>query len=204
MSYKPLKVSVFHFETMKTLLSTIQSRRSLFPADFKGGTIEQKDLDQILEAARWAPIHKKTQPWKYAVVQGDGLKKLGDFMIDQFDKNSDKKSNIKARKLAEKMQQSAAVILIFLSRDPKESIPEWEEIAAVSMSVQNMWLMLHDLGYGGYWSSPKEYASMSEFDALQVEVNDKFLGFFYMGQIDNVQQPLPERKAVKDFTLFVK
>ena len=42
-----------------------------------------------------------------------------------------------------------------MQRDPNESIPEWEEIASVSMSVQNMWLMATNLNIGGYWSSTK-------------------------------------------------
>ena len=41
-----------------------------------------------------------------------------------------------------------------MQRDPKESVPEWEEIASVAMAVQNMWLMAQELNLGGYWSSP--------------------------------------------------
>ena len=35
-----------------------------------------------------------------------------------------------------------------MSRDENEVIPEWEELAATSMSVQNMWLTCtsYDLG----------------------------------------------------------
>ncbi|MGY8931922.1 MAG: nitroreductase family protein [Flavobacteriales bacterium] len=38
--------------------------------------------------------------------------------------------------------------VICMSRDENEVIPEWEELAATSMSVQNMWLTCtsYDLG----------------------------------------------------------
>lgn len=188
---------------MKTLLENIQQRRSQFPAEYTGGTIKEEDLNQILEAARWAPNHKKTEPWKYKVIRGDGLAKLGDFIQEQYVKNTGKPANMKARKLADKLQQSSAVILIFLDRDPKERIPEWEETVAVAMSVQNMWLMVQNLGYGAYWSSPKDFANMLEFEAIQTADNDKFMGFFYMGTVENKPTDLPERKAVKEFVEFV-
>ena len=187
---------------MKTLLETIQQRRSRFPADYTQGEIHADHLNQILEAARWAPTHKKTQPWKYKVVRGAGLEKLGDFMKDQFVKNTGK-SGIKARKMTDKMQQSSAVVLIFLNRDPKEKLPEWEEVAAVSMSVQNMWLMAHELGYGAYWSSPKSFAHMAEFQTIETSENDKFLGFFYMGTVESQTTDLPKRKSIEEFVEFI-
>lgn len=192
----------FYLYNMKTLLEQIQQRRSLFPADYSGGEIPQEHWEQILEAARWAPNHKKTEPWSYKVVRGKGLQKLGDFMQEQFEKTNGK-SGIKARKMAENMLQSAGVILIFMDRDPKESLPEWEEIAAVSMSVQNMWLVIHSLGYGCYWSSPKDFADLSQFEPITVKPNSKFLGFLYLGTVSQQPADLPKRREVADFTEYV-
>lgn len=124
-------------------------------------------------------------------------------MTEQFVKDSGKPESFKSRKLSEKIQKSSAVILIFMSRHPKEAIPEWEEIAAVSMSVQNMWLMAHDLGYGCYWSSPKSFANMEEFDSITVSEYDKFLGFLYLGTVASQNQELPERKSPDDYVEFV-
>lgn len=188
---------------MKTLLENIQQRRSMFPAEYTGGRIPENELLQILEAARWAPNHKKTEPWKYKVIQGDGLKNLGDFMVEQEVKDSGKPASMKVRKMGEKMLQSSAVILIFLNRDEKERIPEWEEIAAVSMSVQNMWLMIHHLGHGAYWSSPKSFANMNEFDAIETTGNDRFLGFLYLGTVAGASSDLPPRKPIADFVEFI-
>ena len=48
------------------------------------------------------------------------------------------------------------MILIGMKRQarPDKRLPEWEEICAVAMSVQNMHLMLTSLSQvGGFWSS---------------------------------------------------
>ena len=51
-----------------------------------------------------------------------------------------KLSKIKLNKFIQKVNDSNVIISIFLNRDLKERLPEREEIAAVSMSVKNMWL----------------------------------------------------------------
>jgi nitroreductase len=186
------------------IIETIKGRKSHFPATYTQENIPLKDVHTILESARWAPTHKKTEPWRYKVIQSEGLKDLGDFMQQQFKDSTGNEPNIKVRKLAEKMTQASAVILIFMHRDERESVPEWEEIAAVSMSVQNMWLTASNLGYGAYWSSPKAFADMSQFNRITVDAADRFLGFFYLGTIskDDLTDDR-QRKEIADFTEFV-
>ncbi len=188
---------------MKNVLEIIKLRRSVFPASYTGGEIKPEDLAEILDAARWAPNHKKTEPWRYRVLQGSALTRLGNFMMSEFERSEQKKPTLKIRKLAEKMQQASTIILIFMNRDEKESVPEWEEIAATSMSVQNMWLATSALGYGAYWSSPKSFADMSNLDELQVQDSERFLGFFFLGTIDDSGMEQPERLPVNEIARFL-
>jgi len=186
------------------VLAAIKKRRSIFPDSYTGGTIPSEDLHTIIDAARWAPTHKKTEPWRYKVFQGAAMERLGNFMLSEFERSQNKKPSLKVRKLTEKMKQSAAVVLIFMSRDEKERIPEWEEIAAVSMSVQNMWLATSSLGYGAYWSSPKSFLDMSSMQELSLGDRERFLGFFYLGTIDTMDQEQPERKEINEFAQFLE
>lgn len=190
---------------MKTnLQDLIQSRRSIFPAQYTGGKIPHDDVLKILESARWAPNHRKTEPWRYKVLQGDALTDLGIFMGNQFMESTGKPLSFKLKQLQSKLAVTSHMILIFKNRDEKESIPEWEEIAAVSMSVQNMWLTTHNLGYGCYWSSPKDFADLSKFDRITVGERETFLGFFYLGTYNSSEQlAVPARKNIADFTEFV-
>ncbi len=184
------------------LQEIIRSRRSVFPANYTGETIPEKDFSRILDSARWAPNHRKTEPWRYKVITGTALSRFADFMSTAYSKVEGHKK-FKLKKFQENPLKSSAVILIFLHRDEKESVPEWEEIAAVSMSVQNMWLTTHDLGYGCYWSSPKPFADMSKFEGIKVEKNEKFLGFFYLGTYDKEIHELPERKPIETIAQFI-
>ena len=104
----------------KTLEQLIQTRRSIFPSQYTNGVIPQSDLLKILESARWAPNHRKTEPWRYKVLQGNALTDLGNFMVEQFILSTDKAVPLKLKKLQEKLEVTTAMILIFKSRDVKE------------------------------------------------------------------------------------
>ena len=50
-------------DKVQTTFDVIKTRRTITPKDFNGEKLNQKELEVILEAANWAPTHKKTEPW---------------------------------------------------------------------------------------------------------------------------------------------
>ncbi len=169
------------------ILELIKNRRAVFPAQYNGMAIASETIEIILEAANWAPTHKRTEPWRFKVVRGEARERLGVFLSETYLQTEKKPKNIKAKKLLQKPMQSEAVILICMQRDPEQRIPEWEEIASTAMAVQNMWLMCTELGIGCYWSSPALISHMDGFTVLQD--GEKCLGLFYLGYYDEI---LPE------------
>lgn len=159
----------------------IKTRRSVFPAQFSDRAIKKSDIETILEAANWAPSHKKTEPWRFKIMQGATLERLGEHFSMTYSAITpvEKFSDFKKNKVAKNPTKAQVVIAICMQRDPKERVPEWEEIAATAMAVQNLWLMAHSLGIGGYWSSPSLKDYMTEF--LDLGEGEKCLGFFYLG-----------------------
>ncbi|GEQ84527.1 hypothetical protein ULMS_00350 [Patiriisocius marinistellae] len=160
----------------------IKSRRSVFPEQYNDAPITKEELHQILESANWAPTHKRTEPWRFKVLQGVSKEALGNFLAETFKKTSSKFSEFKYNKIKDKCLKSSVVIVICMERDPQERIPEWEEVAATAMAVQNMWLTAHSLNIGGYWSSPGMIQYMDQF--FDLKEKEQCLGFFYMGKFD--------------------
>ena len=62
-------------------------------------------------------------------------------------------------------------------------VPEWEEIAATAMAVQNMHLTCAANNVGAYWGTPGMKDYLGKF--LQLEENQKCYGLFFMGMIQN-------------------
>ena len=161
----------------------LRRRRAIFPKSYlPERPIDRAIIEQILENANWAPTHKRTEPWRFQVFHStESRDSLGDYMSEFYRQNTPPEafSEEKMIKNGENPRRSGAVIAIILHRDPTESIPEFEEIAAVAMAVQNMWLSCTAIGLGSYWSTPR--AALEARDFLGLAPNERCLGLFYMG-----------------------
>jgi nitroreductase len=182
------------------IFDLIQKRRAVFPPQYNDKPIGKKDLERILEAANWAPTHRKTEPWRFKVLTGASKESLGYFLEKKYRETESRPKEIKARNIREKPQLSAVVIAICMQRDPAQSVPEWEEIAATAMAVQNMWLCCTAMGIGAYWSSPSLIRYMHEFFPLAE--GERCLGFFYMGYWDE-EPEAGVRRPVGDKTVWL-
>lgn len=168
----------------ETLNSIIRNRKSIYPNDYTGDEIPDNLIREMLLNANHAPTHRMTQPWFFKVYKNESKQKLID-IVSKIDES--KISKIKLDKFIQKINDSNTVISIFLNRDEKERLPEWEEIAAVSMAVQNMWLTCYVNNIGSYWSTPgfiHEYGNL-----IKLDNNQSSLGFFFMGVYDHKESP---------------
>lgn len=159
----------------------IRKRRAIFPKTYVDKPIPKAIIEEVLENANWAPTHKHTEPWRFRVFTGDARRRLGAYLADWYKSHTpaEKFSEKKYEKNLNKPLQSGCVIAICMQRDPQERVPEWEEIAAVSCAVQNMWLTCTAHDIGAYWSSSKSILQAEEFLGLQE--GERCLGLFYMG-----------------------
>ena len=183
------------------MLETIRKRRSVFPVQYSDKPIAKEIIQSILESANWAPNHKKTEPWRFKVMTGNKKAELGQFLSNKYQEVVPNPKNVKVRKLLENPTKAAAIIAICMQRDLAERLPEWEELAATAMAVQNMWLHCTELGIGAYWSSPGLIRYMDEF--FDMQDGERCLGFFYMGYYDEVlpeasREPVAEKVAWLD------
>jgi len=184
----------------------IRKRRSIFPAQYSGEVIKKEIIEEILENANWAPTHKHTEPWRFTVFSGIGLKKLGDFMSDLYKKVSTENGTYEEKKfdkLKNKPLKASHVIAIGMKRDEQSRLPEIEEVEAVACAVQNMQLTATAFGIGCYWGSggityldeAKPFFNLGEYD--------KLLGFLFFGILKSEIQT-GRRKPIDEKVTWVE
>lgn len=183
------------------ITKTIQQRRSVFPAQYNEQPITKQEINSILEAANWAPTHRKTEPWRFKVFHGASQQQLADFLCRTYQETTEHASDFKQRQISEKVLRSGCVIAICMQRDPKERVPEWEEIAATAMAVQNMWLAATELHIGAYWSSPSSKDHVGKL--LDLQPGELCLGFFYMGKYDGEATAGQRHSSIEEKTQWV-
>ena len=168
-------------EKAEILKEIIESRRSIFPKDYTGEEIEQKILDEILRSATFAPNHKRTKPWRFKIFKGEEKSRLGEKLAEIYKNTVAPQHFLEKKYLSISEKAAEANVIVTISVNFSGLLPEWEEIAATAMAVQNMYLTCTAHGIGSYWSSPGMIKHLDEF--LNLEENQKCYGLFYIGKI---------------------
>lgn len=161
----------------------IRRRRSVKPPRMSDRPIDDATLRSLLENATWAPTHGHTEPWRFKVYRGDARGRLGDVLAEYYERLTppERFQPAKVAKLQKLARMVPAVIVICMARDPREKIPEWEEIAAVACAVHNLHLSAVSHGLSGYWSSPAFMTGPEFASYLGLGEKDRCLGLFYLG-----------------------
>lgn len=162
----------------------IRLRRSIFPKDYSGEKVPDEIIRQMLENANWAPTHKFTEPWRFVVFTGEGLKQLAGFQAACYKQVTTLDGTFredKYRSLQSKPMESSHIIAIGMKRDEAKRLPEWEELGAVFCAVQNMYLTATAYAVGCYLSTGgiTNFEEAKSFFGLGAE--DKLCGFLHIG-----------------------
>jgi len=183
----------------------IRLRRSTFPDQFETGRqIEEAAIWQLLENANWAPNHKRTEPWRFTVFTGEGLKRFAAFQAMRYKETAGEKfRQDKYDKLLENPEKASHIIAIILRRSTTVDIPEMEELAAVACAVENIWLSITAYGLGGYWSTGGTTFDPAAREFFGLQAADRLMGFFYLGHI-RVPSTAGSRRPVQEKTTWVK
>ena len=177
----------------------IKKRSAVYPKEYVDKPISKETILELLELANRAPNHRKTEPWRFRVFHGnESLASLSAYLGEDYRSQlkEGEFSEFRFNKISRKPLQSGAVIAIIMHRDEEERVPEWEEIAAVAMAVQNIWLACTERNIGCYWSSPSSMTQRSS-SFLSLNEQEKCLGLLYMGYVNEL---LDKDKVIGDIS----
>ncbi len=184
----------------------IVNRRAIYPKQFSGEIVPNNIIDKMLEMANWAPTHKHTEPWRFHVYEGQAKNDLLELCKTCYVKETDasKFKPAKVQQFDERKDQVSHIVAICMKRH--EIIPEFEEIAAVAMAVQNMWTYLSSTEkYGGYWSTPNYSLGPQFHNFLNLDSDERCLGIFYVGTIKDYDDlPNRQRSGWKEKVVYRK
>lgn len=112
-------------------LEVILSRRTV--RQYTQQPVTAAEVEQILEAGRWAPSGRNTQPWAFIVVQDPTLKT----------------GLIGLTKYKQIVEGSTAQIVVFY--DKVAGYNRTQDLLGVGACIENMLLAAHSMGIGVCW-----------------------------------------------------
>ena len=175
-------------ETIDLLLN----RRSAKPAMLvdPGPTSEQ--LTTILTAATRVPDHKKLEPWRFIVFEGEARATFGRVLLKAC-LAEEKETPTAGRLEMERMRllRSPTVIAVISRATPNPAAPEWEQVLSCGAACFNLCLAATALGFGTCWITEWYAYSPGVRAALKLAANERIAGFVYIGTAKERQ---PERE----------
>ncbi|WP_075341789.1 nitroreductase family protein [Tenacibaculum agarivorans] len=174
----------------------IRERKTTYAYDFSDQKVDKETIEAVVSNALWAPTHKLTQPWRFVVLQGKHQQELGEFMAEYYRRLYSEEDFPNDRYEATKRYAENATLLALIFQPSKRAqLPEWEEVAAISCAVQNMWLSCTALDIGCYWDTAG--ATMEYGKRIALDEGERFLGIFFMGHLkDEIESGNRRRKPL--------
>jgi nitroreductase len=142
------------------ILNTIRQRRSVGEMTDQEPSREQ--IEQLLEAATYAPNHHVTEPWQFFVLTGAAREKLGRVM----DSNKTLRSPVIITVAVEKVKGHEEFL---------------ERIEAASAAVQNMLLVAHEMGLAAIWRTGDGAYNAKVKHWFGLSSDDHIVAFVYLG-----------------------
>ena len=152
-------------------------------------------VDQAFRCAARAPDHALLRPWRYLVVEGEGLAALGDLFAvccppEASDKEREKARNAPGR--------APMIIVGIASPRHHPKVPEVEQVMSAAAGMSFISLALNDAGYGAMWRTGPVAYHPSLHDGLGLLPGESIVGFLYTGTVASEKPSVP-RPDTKEY-----
>ncbi|WP_322003172.1 nitroreductase [Marinobacter alexandrii] len=152
-------------------------------------------LERAFACAARAPDHALLRPWRYLVIEGEGLKALGDLFASTCANNSDEQAIEKLRKAP---LRAPMVIVGIASPKPHPKVPEIEQIMSAAAGMSFLELALQEAGFGVMWRTGSPAYHTQVHQGLGLSEKESIVGFLYTGTVSSAKPPVP-RPETPDF-----
>lgn len=170
------------------LAELIRSRRTSMFVD-QERDVPSALVHRLCELASWAPNHKKTWPWRFALFTGDGRSTLGESMVSDM-VAAEIGDDAKRLKTARKYLRTPATLVVGCRPHDNEML-DVENRDAVAAAIQNLMLGATSLGLATFWSTPAMTSPPSTLELCRFEPTDRIVGIIYLGWSDADNGPVP-------------
>lgn len=168
------------------VLEAIRTRRTA--GKIRADVPPREVVEELLEAATWAPNHRLNEPWRFFVLAGEARERFGELMAADACRSLDASDDQKRAGIVDAQMKKAtrSPVIIAVACDPPASarIDPVEDVCAVACGVQNLMLAAHARGLATKWSSggPCYAPEIKSFFGLTPE--HQILGYIYLGYPD--------------------
>jgi nitroreductase len=150
-------------------------------------------LEQAFAAAVRAADHGKLQPWRFLVIESEGLVRLSDVYVAAARLANPEVSPAVLEKVQKMTGRAPMIVVAIACCRENPGVPRQEQLIACGCATQNLINAFFIQGYGAIWRSGDMTVNPYVREQLEVAANEEIIGFIYVG---TPMQEMPEPPAI--------
>jgi nitroreductase len=188
-TYSEDELSTFCEITRAAIAQLLQTRRTIH--EFKPELPPRKVVVDAIDAARWAPNHRVTEPWRFYLLGRETANAIADYNAEMIAASGDSTGAEKKRQRWRAMP-GWLVLTCAVSDDPVRSR---EDYAACCCAAQNMMLYLWSAGVGAKWNTGRISRDPRLYELIGADAaRESVVGIYWYGYPAEI--PNQRRKPV--------
>lgn len=149
-------------------------------------------LANIQKAAFRAADHGRMRPWRFLVLEGDGLVALGELFARAEEVKQAGISDKERERAIGRPLRAPMVIVAIASPKANAKVPEIEQVISTGAAVQNMITAAYAQNVGAIWRTGDYAYDPTVMAGLGLAEGEKIVGFLYLGTLEFTPPPAPE------------
>ena len=185
------------------LIEWINSRRSMGNLDTPAPTRAQ--IETAIECAATVPDHKKLQPWRFIVTEGEARHEFGQALLTAAKQKAAREGETLSDKTLTKTQnlplRAPVIITVVTNMKVHKKVPPFEQMLSAGAAVQNLILALKAQGFSTVWRTGLLCNEPAVKQYFGVSADDYVTAFVYTGTSPK-QKPLRKPIDIDPLTRF--
>lgn len=149
---------------------------------------DQTSLEQAFACAARAPDHALLRPWRYLVIEGDGLTALGELFASTLEEGATEKER---DKLLRSPLRAPMIIVGIACHQSHPKVPHVEQTMSAAVGMGYLLLALESAGFGGMWRTGGMAHHPDVAAGLGLEAHELITGFLYVGTVASPKPGVP-------------
>lgn len=163
------------------------TQRTSTPA-LRGPAPTQEQVKLMLDAACRAPDHGMLRPYRFLVIEGEGLNKLGELFLSAGLKKSPDMDEAEQKKLQNMPLRAPMIIVAIAVKQAHPKVPALEQVITAGCAAHAIVQSAFAQELGAIWRTGAMTHNPDVLAGLGVAEHEEIVGFIYLGRSLKVRE----------------
>ena len=156
----------------------------------------REELDQCFKAAARAADHGRLKPYRFLIIEGEGLDRLGELFVSAGTQINEQLTDDQRSRFLSMPKRAPMIVVAIAENNDQPKVPGPEKIMCAAAATQNLINAAFTLGYGAYWRTGELASHPVVEEGLGVTDSETLIGFIYMGSPANGFREVSEKEMI--------